>query len=81
MHLYYLRNKISGEVVTFYADSNDEGSWIDLDYGYGNPYFASKSDLDKIAVGHVENSWSVGISDAIITHGALCILEVCEVTL
>lgn len=81
MHLFYLRNKISGEVVTFYSDSNDEGSWVQLDYGYTNPYFASKDELEKIATGLAISSWSVGMSDTIITDGALCVLEVCEVNL
>lgn len=81
MKFFYLRNKETRELVTAYHDFNDEGSWVELDYGYSNPYFSQREDLEYIAEGKAESTWAVEISSIVLKDASNGLLEVCEVEL
>jgi hypothetical protein len=81
MILFYLRNRWTGEVVTFDSGYNEEGSWVELDYGYSNPYFNREDILKKIASGETKSTWSVEISNCIQKDAEEGLLEVIEVEL
>lgn len=81
MKFFYLRNKKTIELVTVYHDFNDEGSWVELDYGLKDPYFSTKEYLETIAAGKAQSTWAVEISSIVLKDAANGLLEVCEIEL
>lgn len=60
MKFFYLKHKVTGDIVIADFDSNEEGSWVCLSYGGegDQPYFGSKRELTKILEGKMHDSWS-----------------------
>lgn len=63
MKFFYLRHKVSGDIIVADFDSNEEGSWVNLSFGGEGeqPYFGSVEELHKILAGHMHDSWSYDI--------------------
>lgn len=81
MKFFYLRNKETGNIVTFISNCNDEGDWVELDYDYSQPYFSDKELLKRIVDSEQKSTWSIEISSSVLKDVAAGFLEVCEVNL